>query len=106
MLKITIPSIELYDEESETFTSSKEQTLVLEHSLVSLSRWESKWHKPFLTKEPKTVEETIDYIKCMTTTQNVDDSVCKFVTSIIVLLHLLGKHVLISASLLLILKTI
>ena len=81
MLKITIPSIELYDEESETFTSSKEQTLVLEHSLVSLSKWESKWHKPFLTKEPKTVEETIDYIKCMTTTQNVDDSVYKYITN-------------------------
>ena len=81
MLKITIPSIELYDEESETFTSSKEQTLVLEHSLVSLSKWESKWHKPFLTKEPKTIEETIDYIKCMTTTQNVDDSVYKYITN-------------------------
>ena len=81
MLKVTIPAIELYDEVNNEFITSKEQTLQLEHSLVSLSKWESKWHKPFLTKEPKTVEETLDYVKCMTTTQNVDDSVYKFVTS-------------------------
>lgn len=75
MLKITIPSIEQYDEVNNEFIISKEQILQLEHSLVSLSKWESKWHKPFLSKEEKTVEETIDYIKCMTITQNVDDKV-------------------------------
>ena len=63
MLKITIPSVELYDEATEEFVSSKAQDLQLEHSLVSLSKWESKWNKPFLTKGQKTVEETIDYIR-------------------------------------------
>ena len=81
MLKITIPAIELYDEATEEFVFSKEQTLTLEHSLVSLSKWESKWCKPFLTKEIKTSEENIDYIKCMTITQNVDDNVYKYITN-------------------------
>ena len=72
MLQITIPSRELFDEESGTFTQIKGRTIQLEHSLVSLSKWESKWHKPFLTKDEKTNEETIDYVRCMTITQNVD----------------------------------
>ena len=75
MLKITIPEKEMYDEKENRFFKTRDCTLQLEHSLVSLSKWESKWNKPFLSKEPKTFEETIDYIKCMTITQNVDDSV-------------------------------
>ena len=71
MLEITIPSIELWDDENQTFIPIKEQTLKLEHSLVSLSKWESKWHKSFLSTKEKTEEETLDYIKCMTITQNV-----------------------------------
>jgi hypothetical protein len=71
MLKITVPATELWDEGSETFINIKKQTLQLEHSLVSISKWEAKWHKPFLSKEEKTSEETIDYIRCMTITQNV-----------------------------------
>lgn len=72
MLQITIPSAELWDERNQEFIYTKEQTLRLEHSLVSLSKWESKWCKPFLTKKEKTYEETIDYIKCMTLTQNAN----------------------------------
>ena len=75
MLTITIPAVELFNEETQEFFSTKEQTLQLEHSLVSLSKWESKWCKAFLSKEEKTLEETIDYIKCMTITQNVDPNV-------------------------------
>jgi len=75
MLKVTIPSIEQYDEEKNEFITSKETVLQLEHSLVSLSKWESRWCKPFLSKEEKTHEETIDYIVCMTITQNVDPSI-------------------------------
>jgi hypothetical protein len=84
MLKVTIPAIELYDETTNEFVSTKEQTLQLEHSLVSLSKWESKWHKPFLTKDDKTIEETIDYIKCMTITQNVDDKTYNYITNEVV----------------------
>ena len=75
MLSITVPAIEFYDEEKQEFVTGKEQTLQLEHSLVSLSKWESKWHKAFLSKVEKTDEETIDYIRCMTLTQNVDPDI-------------------------------
>ena len=72
MLTITIPEIEIYDPIKEEFVKIKKQTLSLEHSLVSISKWESKWNKPFLSSEDKTTEETLDYIRCMTLTQNVD----------------------------------
>jgi len=73
MLKITISAIELYDEENNEFTFSKERSLQLEHSLVSLSKWESRHGKPFLSKDEKTFEESVDYIRCMTITQNVSE---------------------------------
>ena len=66
MLIISIPETELYDEIKNEFFHIKGQKLVLEHSLVSLSKWESKWKKPFFDKKPKTTEESIDYIRCMT----------------------------------------
>ena len=81
MLKITIPAREMFDEKTQTFFTPKEQTLQLEHSLVSLSKWESKWCKAFLNpKVEKTLEETIDYIKCMTITQNVDSNIYNCLT--------------------------
>ena len=80
MLEITIPATELWDERNEEFITTKEQTLRLEHSLVSLSKWESKWCKPFLSKTNKTDEEIIDYVKCMTLTQNVHDEVYRCLT--------------------------
>ena len=81
MLRITIPEFELWDESRLEFIPVKEQTLQLEHSLVSLSKWESKWGKPFLTKQEKTFEETVDYIKCMTLTQNVRSEVYSGLTN-------------------------
>lgn len=75
MLQITIPATEQFDEIKQEFIESKEQTLQLEHSLVSLSKWESKWCKTFFSKKEKTYEETIDYIKCMTLTKNVNPNV-------------------------------
>ena len=75
MLEIVIPETEQWDEVNQEFITSNRQILRLEHSLVSLSKWESKWKKPFLSNKEKTYEETIDYIKCMTLTQNVNDTV-------------------------------
>lgn len=77
MLEIIIPKEELWDESKEEFILLKEETLLLEHSLLSLSKWESKWNKPFLSKakEHRTKEESIDYIRCMTITPNVDPSI-------------------------------
>ena len=81
MLEIVIPEKELWDESKEEFTHTKAQTLRMEHSLVSLSKWESKWKKAFLSKKEKTYEETIDYIRCMTVTQNVDPDVYKYLSA-------------------------
>lgn len=75
MLTITIPATELWDEVNQEFISTKAQTLQLEHSLVSLSKWESKWCKPFFSKKEKTSEETIDYIKCMVLTKGVSSDI-------------------------------
>lgn len=82
MLRIEIPlSPEGWDEKKQEFIVPKTQVLQLEHSLVSLSKWESKWHKPFLSLEEKTVEETLDYIRCMTITQNVKPEIYNFLTN-------------------------
>ena len=80
MLKIVVPASEQFDDAAGCFINTKEQTLQLEHSLVSLYKWESKHCKPFLAREPKTTEESIDYIRCMTLTQNVDPNVYAAIT--------------------------
>lgn len=80
MLQVTIPASEYFDEKTGEFNSIRETTLQLEHSLVSVSKWESKWCKPFLGPNEKTVEECIDYVRCMTITQHVDPTVYQFLT--------------------------
>lgn len=72
MLQLTINEKELFDNNKQEFIYVKRTNLQLEHSLVSVSKWESKWHKPFLSDDNKTDEEIVDYIRCMTITQNVD----------------------------------
>ena len=85
MLQINIPiSPEGWDEKKREFIEPKTVTLQLEHSLISISKWESKWHKPFISKKEKTLEETIDYIKCMTLTQNVKPEVYDHITNEII----------------------
>ena len=69
---ITVPETELFDNETQSFRTVPKKELRLEHSLVSISKWESKWKKPFLGKDPMTYEQTADYVRCMTITQNVD----------------------------------
>ena len=84
MLELIIPSQEFYNEETNEFFVPKcienGVKLRLQHSLVSISKWESNWKKPFLTKEPKSNEEIIDYVKCMTLTQNVNPEVYNYLT--------------------------
>ncbi len=81
MFQLTIPGVEDWDPIKEEFvTVIKEHTLQLEHSLVSLSKWESKWCKPFLSQDTRTFEETIDYVRCMTITQNIDPKVYLYLT--------------------------
>lgn len=72
MLEISLPAMEIYNASLNKFVDLPAQTLQLEHSLISLSKWESKWKKAFLANTPKTQEEVLDYIRCMTITRNVD----------------------------------
>lgn len=81
MLPITIPETELYDETIGKFVTVPARELRLEHSLVSLQKWEAKWKKPFLTQTEMTVEQTIDYVRCMTITQNVPPITYKCLTN-------------------------
>lgn len=82
MLTIRIPQTELWDENTNEFIQFSGKKLQLEHSLVSLAKWEAIWKKPFITriKTVKTREETLSYVQCMTITQNVDPYVYKFLT--------------------------
>jgi len=81
MLTIELPERDWFDESTSEFKIVKKSSFQIEHSLVSLSKWESKWCKPFLGKEEKTDEEVIDYVRCMTISQNVDPSVYVFIPS-------------------------
>lgn len=80
MLQIIVPGVEAWDDKKQEFLYTKEQSLQLEHSLVSVSKWESKWCKPFLSNRDKSVEEILDYIRCMTLTQNVDPNIYNCLT--------------------------
>lgn len=75
MLELVVPAAEYWDEGREVFINYPETVLRLEHSLVSVSKWESRWNKAFLSRGEKTLEQTIDYIRCMTITQNVSENV-------------------------------
>lgn len=83
MLKVTIPAVEGFDEENNRFVDIiPETTLQLEHSLLSLSKWEAKWKKPFLSQDSnngRTPEEILDYVKCMTLNPNVNQEVYKYI---------------------------
>lgn len=82
MLQIAVNQTEFYDELRNEFVTVKAQTLQLEHSLVSISKWESKWKKAFLDpSQKKTSEEVLDYIRCMTLTQNVNPLVYQALSS-------------------------
>lgn len=94
MLTIEIPELnELWDPINEEFISIKSQTLMLEHSLLSISKWEAKWKKPFLTNNQKTTEELLDYIRCMTITKNVSEQVYRAIPSISGVLEKIKEYI-------------
>ena len=74
MLTITIPSYELFNDVTQEFISENERVIHLEHSLLSISEWESRWNKPFLSNMEKTSNEIIDYVRCMTLTEGVPET--------------------------------
>lgn len=65
MLRIDVTTGESFNETTSTFITSDSCHVDLEHSLVSVSKWESLWEKPFLGKEDKTTDETISYVRMM-----------------------------------------
>jgi len=75
MLKIIVPGTEMFDEEKQEFFTVGDVPLELEHSLVSLSKWESIFEKPFLAEGNRTPEEVFAYVKCMVLTPGVPDEV-------------------------------
>lgn len=86
MLRLSIDSnTEFFNENTGEFVYVKPQTITLEHSLLSISKWEAKWKKSFLDnvseKNQKTEEEVMDYIRCMTVTPNVDPLVYQCLTA-------------------------
>lgn len=81
MLELKVDDIELFDERTEEFVYVKGATLQLEHSLISISKWESKWHKAFLGREEKTDEELRDYIQCMILNKNVDPKIIQYLNN-------------------------
>lgn len=71
MLNLTIPPQRLFNNETSKFFDVPGCELQLEHSLISVKKWEGRWHKAFLSPQPKTDEEVRDYIRCMTINKNV-----------------------------------
>lgn len=72
MLTVTLPAQEMFDNRRGEFFSLPALTLTLEHSLLSIAKWESTWHKPYMSKTPKTREESLDYIRCMMVGKQVE----------------------------------
>ncbi len=75
MLTIRVSGVESFDEGSQEFTTQGGTLLELEHSLVSLSKWESIYEKPFLGNESKSTEELITYVKCMVVTPKLPEDI-------------------------------
>lgn len=71
MLTLIVPGTEVYNEETSEFGSEGDVVLELEHSLASLSKWESNYERPFLADDEKSEGEILGYIKAMVLTPNV-----------------------------------
>ena len=76
MLRIKVPiSPEGWDEEKQEFVEPEVQVLMLEHSLVSISKWESKYCRSFIDSKEMTYEETLFYVECMTLQEDIDPEI-------------------------------
>lgn len=80
-VSVTIPDRELYDSERNRFITIRGRTLSFEHSLLSITKWESKWHKPYLSKDRKTEEEVASYLQCMCLDKDVDPNLFRYIDS-------------------------
>lgn len=81
----TIPKREYFDNRTQEFVTIDEIHiepihLKLEHSLMSIAKWESRWHKPFIGRDDLSGEELVDYIRCMTVNQVKNPSVYEWLT--------------------------
>lgn len=75
MLELKIEEKELYHQETNKFIQIPACTLTLEHSLISLSKWESKWKIPYLSRRERTPIQDLDYVRCMVVGPLKDDKV-------------------------------
>lgn len=84
MLTVHVAATSYFNQETCEFVDVADTDIVLEHSLISISKWESKWHKPFISStlddNKKDYEETLDYIRCMTLNKNVDPNIYYAIT--------------------------
>lgn len=80
MLELYVPEREIWNPKDEIFEKCDGYNLVLEHSLLSISKWESKWHKAYLGHQEKTKEEAFDYIRCMIIRPKVPNNIVHFFT--------------------------
>ena len=78
--KVEIDGVEMFDERTSRFIVVKPTVLTMEHSLIAVSKWESKFHIPFLREGDKTPEQLLYYFECMTINQNVNPDVYKAIT--------------------------
>ena len=93
MLEITVPADEVFDETNNRFVKiNREFTVHLEHSLVSISKWESKYHKSFLDSPNKTDEELKQYVRFMLISQNVSDEMFNRIVSNASIIKQINKY--------------
>lgn len=79
MYRLVLPSSEYFDSVNNEFITVPGKTYKLEHSLISVSKWEAKYHRPFLspTKGPNTRQEVLDYISCMSISEEIDPMILR-----------------------------
>lgn len=91
MLTIVVPGKEYFNDTTGEFITVLPRKLELEHSLISVSKWESRWKKPFLDDHPKTAAESKDYVRCMSLDMDVDPMVYRGLTA--ELLHQVDAYI-------------